>query len=145
MSSPSSRMKPQVRYLGTAPIIRRSLTVPQTQSLPMSPPLKTRGVTTKESVLQAILPPTSSTAASSILSSTPLEKCFPNISPISCALLLPPLPWAIVIFILFLLSVYFCTRFRSSPQMTPYMGRRASSAYRFHLQTSGTDRDLSFR
>ena len=38
ISSPSSRMKPQVRYLGTAPRMRRSLTVPQTQSLPMSPP-----------------------------------------------------------------------------------------------------------
>ena len=43
---PSSRMKPALRYSGRAPHIARSLTVPFTASVPMSPPGKNSGRTT---------------------------------------------------------------------------------------------------
>ena len=39
-SSPSSRIRPRERYRGTAPETTRSLTVPLTASLPISPPGK---------------------------------------------------------------------------------------------------------
>src|SRR5664280_1243857 len=48
---PSSMPRAAVRAMGTAPRIARSLTVPCTASDPMSPPGKTSGLTTKESVL----------------------------------------------------------------------------------------------
>ena len=54
--SPSSMMSAQLKNSGFAPTIARSLTVPQTAILPMSPPLKNRGVTTKLSVLKASSP-----------------------------------------------------------------------------------------
>jgi len=92
VSRPSSSMNPHVMYLGTAPIIRRSFTVPHTQSFPISPPLKTSGVTTNESVLIAHLPCSSTKAASSILSSISFLKYLPKISLISTADDLPPLP-----------------------------------------------------
>ena len=44
--SPSSRIKPSVRYSGVAPCMARSLTVPQTARRPMSPPGKNSGRTT---------------------------------------------------------------------------------------------------
>ena len=44
--SPSSMMKPQLRYSGRAPLIARSLTVPQTASLPMLPPGNSSGLIT---------------------------------------------------------------------------------------------------
>ena len=56
VSAPSSMMNADVMYFGTAPLMSKSFTVPQTASLPMSPPLKNRGVTTKLSVVIAILP-----------------------------------------------------------------------------------------
>ena len=37
MGSPSSRMKAELRYSGRAPHMARSLTVPHTANLPMSP------------------------------------------------------------------------------------------------------------
>ncbi len=52
--SPSSRMNAAVRYRGVAPPTARSLTVPWTASLPMSPPGKNSGRTTNESVVMAI-------------------------------------------------------------------------------------------
>ena len=151
-------MNPQVKYFGCAPIINKSFTVPQTQSLPMSPPLNTSGVTTNESVLQAMRPGISSTAASSILFSTSLLKCFPNISFMSWAEDLPPLPCAIVIFITCLrltafapldyrqllhrlISVYSCTRSRRILRWKPCMARMEPLEYSFLLQTSDTGPD----
>ncbi len=46
MGNPSSMMKPAVRYMGSAPTMLRSLTVPFTASSPMSPPGKKMGDTT---------------------------------------------------------------------------------------------------
>jgi hypothetical protein len=46
-------MKTKLRYRGCAPLIAKSFTVPLTASLPMSPPEKKMGVTTKESVVKA--------------------------------------------------------------------------------------------
>ena len=51
IASPSSRMNAAVRYSGVAPPTARSLTVPWTASLPMSPPGKKSGRTTNESVV----------------------------------------------------------------------------------------------
>jgi len=50
---PSSRMKPALRYSGRAPLIARSLTVPLTASVPISPPGKISGLITNESVVKA--------------------------------------------------------------------------------------------
>ena len=64
-SVPSSRMKPQDRWLGTAPLIARSLTVPLTARSPMDPPGKNSGRTTNESVEKASrAPPSENTAES---------------------------------------------------------------------------------
>ena len=46
-------MKPALKYSGLAPAIARSLTVPQTASVPISPPGKKSGLTTKLSVVKA--------------------------------------------------------------------------------------------
>ena len=64
-ASPSSRMKATERYWGRAPHIARSLTVPWTANVPMSPPGKKIGLTTYESVLKAIREPSSSKMAPS--------------------------------------------------------------------------------
>ena len=53
MGNPSSMMKPALKYSGRAPHMARSLTVPFTASVPMSPPGKNRGRMTYESVLNA--------------------------------------------------------------------------------------------
>ena len=63
IGKPSSMMKAAVSASGAAPLMATSLMVPCTASLPMSPPGKKSGVTTKESVEMAIrAPPASSTA-----------------------------------------------------------------------------------
>ena len=51
---PSSRMKAADKNSGVAPPTARSLTVPCTASLPMSPPGKKSGRTTNESVVNAM-------------------------------------------------------------------------------------------
>ncbi len=56
MLSPSSRIKPALRYSGLAPHMARSLIVPFTARLPMSPPGKNSGRTTYESVVKARVP-----------------------------------------------------------------------------------------
>ena len=63
---PSSMMTEHVRYFGLAPIIAKSLQVPQILSLPISPPAKKSGLTVKLSVVIAILDDVSRTAASSL-------------------------------------------------------------------------------
>ena len=70
----------------------RSLTVPQTESLPMLPPGYFQGDTIKPSVDIAIRPSGfGSTAASSAVKYA-LPRFFLNISPISSEVFLPPLP-----------------------------------------------------
>jgi hypothetical protein len=54
--SPSSIIKPQLKYSGIAPLAAKSFTVPQIASFPILPPLKKTGLTTKESVVNATLP-----------------------------------------------------------------------------------------
>ena len=66
-SNPSSIITEQVRYFGFAPIIAKSLQVPQMASFPIFAPLKKRGLTVKLSVLKASFP-FSITAASSLFS-----------------------------------------------------------------------------
>ena len=66
ISKPSSIITEQVRYFGFAPIIAKSLQVPQTASFPIFAPLKKSGETVNESVLKANVP-FWITAASSLL------------------------------------------------------------------------------
>ncbi len=62
-SQPSSMMKAADSHKACAPPTTRSLTVPQTASLPMSPPGNSSGVTTKLSVVKASRAPGSASAA----------------------------------------------------------------------------------
>ena len=90
--SPSSRMKDRLRYFGSAPQTARSLTVPQTESLPMSPPGKNRGSTTKLSVEKASLPAPSTTAPSPSASRAGFENAGTSSCSIRRAVFFPPLP-----------------------------------------------------
>src|SRR5690606_9575897 len=66
MPTPSSRISPQDRKAGRAPLMARSLTVPLTARSPMLPPGKNSGRTTKESVEKARRAPPSSTTAEAV-------------------------------------------------------------------------------
>src|SRR6266850_2829717 len=91
---PSSRMKAALRYRGRAPAIARSLTVPLTASIPMSPPGKKSGVTTCASVVKASRPPaTFRTAWSSSRSRYEFRNAGKKYRAIRSAVILPPLPW----------------------------------------------------
>ena len=63
-AKPSSRISDRLRYLGLPPAMQTSLTVPQTHSLPMSPPGKSHGDTTKLSVEKTSCPEPGRTAPS---------------------------------------------------------------------------------
>ena len=63
ISQPSSMMKAADSHSGRAPPTARSFTVPQTASLPMSPPVNSSGVTTKLSVVKASRAPGSCKAS----------------------------------------------------------------------------------
>ena len=65
IGSPSSRMKPAVRYAGSAPIIATSFSVPCTARWPMLPPGNSSGLTTKLSVDMAMRPPAMGSTAPS--------------------------------------------------------------------------------
>ena len=93
---PSSRIHPAVRYSGLAPLIKTSLTVPQTESLPMFPPGNSIGVTTKESVVRASSAPPGTLVASSIWERYLLPRYFANRRSIRCCVETPPAPSAIV-------------------------------------------------
>ena len=97
-SSPSSRIYAAVIYAGFAPDVNRSFTVPQTASLPMSPPGKKIGRTTYESVVYASFSAPGRTAASVRPSRYGLEKCFWNIPSMSREVDVPPEPWDLSIF-----------------------------------------------
>ena len=86
-------MNPALKKSGWAPPIARSFTVPWTARDPMSPPRKNNGLTTKESVVNAILdPPICKMAWSSKRSSRGFENSGRNTSRSSSALSRPPLP-----------------------------------------------------
>ncbi len=88
---PSSRMKEALSASGRAPAVARSFTVPQTASLPISPPGKKIGSTTKASVVNANSPGVRSRAASSP-GGSPGPKCARKTRSISSAMRWPPSP-----------------------------------------------------
>ena len=85
-------MKDRLRYFGTAPQTARSFTVPQTASLPMSPPGKKSGSTTKLSVEKASFEAPSRIAPSPRASRAGLAKAGSSSSSIRRAVFFPPLP-----------------------------------------------------
>ena len=87
---PSSIISASERYFGSAPHIARSFTVPQTASLPMSPPGNSSGVTTKLSVEKAS--PPGSRAPSPSASSALLPKAGSISSSMSELVFRPPEP-----------------------------------------------------
>ena len=96
MEKPSSRTKAAEIHWGRAPIIDRSLTVPQMARWPMDPPGKRRGLTTNESVEKAMRSPdgSSMTAPSDMPSRVLLRNASRNTASMSAADALPPAPWA---------------------------------------------------
>ena len=90
VGSPSSIMSEKLRYSGFAPHMARSLTVPHTASLPMSPPGNSSGVTTKLSLEKARFP--SSSAPSPKAHSASFLNAGTIISSISAEVLRPPEP-----------------------------------------------------
>ena len=96
--SPSSMMSEQLRYFALAPTIARSFIVPQAAILPMSPPLKKIGVTTKLSELNAIFPFKFSIAESLLCLKISLSKILNIVSFISEFISSPPPPWLSIIF-----------------------------------------------
>jgi len=74
INNPSSIIKLAVKYLGTAPLTARSLTVPATASLPIFPPGKKSGLMTKLSVETAIFDDVNLMHAESSLASCWLPK-----------------------------------------------------------------------
>src|SRR5450830_944080 len=95
IASPSSRMKPALRYSGRAPHMARSFTVPLTASVPMSPPGKNSGRTTYESVVNASrLPPTSTRAPSCRAPRAGFANAGTNSRSISWCVSCPPPPCA---------------------------------------------------
>ena len=83
-------MRARLRYFGSAPHMARSFTVPQTLSLPMSPPGKKSGLTTKLSVEKARAP--SNIAPSPRALSSLLPSAGRISSSMRAAVFLPPLP-----------------------------------------------------
>src|SRR6185437_12149077 len=91
---PSSRMNAAERKSGVAPPTARSLTVPLTARLPMSPPGKKMGRTTKASVVIAMrAPPARTVAASSSTAAALSENAGTKSRPTRSAVRRPPLPW----------------------------------------------------
>ena len=90
--SPSSIIKEQLKYFGTAPHIAMSFTVPQTESLPISPPGKNIGSTTKLSVEKASFSAPSTIAPSPKASSAGFDSAGTISFSIRRAVFLPPLP-----------------------------------------------------
>ena len=82
----------QLRYIGTAPHMATSFTVPQTASLPMLPPGKNSGSTTKLSVEKASSSPPGMTAPSPRLFSASLAKRGTISFSIRREVFFPPLP-----------------------------------------------------
>src|SRR6185437_451825 len=95
IENPSSIINPAERYPGRAPHIARSLTVPWTASLPISPPGKKIGFTTYESVLKASFALfKENTAPSCNDSSNGFRNAGRIMRSINRCVILPPLPCA---------------------------------------------------
>ena len=93
--SPSSSTKAAARNAVVAPAMARSLIVPQTASLPMSPPGKNRGLTTKESVVRATRSaPMVTTALSCGAGASADEKARRKTDATRSCADRPPPPWA---------------------------------------------------
>ncbi len=123
--NPSSRIRPQEMYLGTAPLTARSFIVPQTASFPISPPGKKMGLTTYESVVKANLMPLKlNMAESSSLCRMGFWSFLSIRSPISSCVSFPPLPCPRST--LFIESPHICSMPRRFPRMRPYMPPQAS-------------------
>ena len=91
-------MSDSVSATGLAPAIATSLSVPLTASSPIVPPGKLIGLTTKESVVIAMLPPSTETVpASASASSVGLANAGTSRPSMRLAVALPPAPCAIVI------------------------------------------------
>ena len=94
-SKPSSMIKAQLRYKGFAPIIAMSFILPQAAILPMSPPAKNIGFTTKLSVVKtSFLELKSSKAPSLLWRKISLSKHLKITSFISAFISAPPPPQA---------------------------------------------------
>ena len=97
-SRPSSRISETVSANGRAPAMARSLAVPLTASSPIEPPGKRSGLTTKLSVVIAIVVLSSAiVAASASFVSEPSSSranAGTNSPSISVRVALPPAPWA---------------------------------------------------
>src|SRR5665647_370563 len=99
IENPSSITIALVRASGAAPIIARSLTVPETESRPISPPGKKIGLTTCVSVVKTRNPPCASgMAAPSSNDSKPMPPAFlflifVKTSAIRSFIISPPAPW----------------------------------------------------
>ena len=89
---PSSMMKEQLRYRGSPPHMAMSFTVPQTESFPMSPPGKKRGLTTKLSVEKTSFSPPGRMAPSPNAARAGLSMAGTIYCSISREVFFPPLP-----------------------------------------------------
>ena len=74
--NPSSMIIPQESAIGRPPIMARSLTVPHTEILPISPPGKKTGRTTWESVVNTMFVPLTGMTAPSSSASRPIPPAF---------------------------------------------------------------------
>ena len=99
MSNPASRMSEHESARGVAPITEISLTVPATESDPMSPPGKNSGLTVCPSVVKTM---SSTTAESSKeLSGTSdfiFGKCDVTCLARNSCMISPPVPWFMMTF-----------------------------------------------
>ena len=89
---PSSRISASESHFGSPPLMQMSFTVPQTASLPMSPPGKKRGLTTKLSVEKTSSSPPGTTAPSPSWRRAGLSSCGRISFSMSEAVFFPPLP-----------------------------------------------------
>ena len=85
-------MKERERYFASPPLTDTSLTVPQTQSSPMSPPGKKQGDTTKLSVENTSCSPPGTMAPSPRSRSASLPRAGSSSFSMSAAVFFPPLP-----------------------------------------------------
>ena len=85
-------MKEQLKNFGTPPHMAMSFTVPQTESLPMSPPGKKMGSTTKLSVENTSFSAPSSTAPSPSSLKAGLSSAGRIMRSMSREVFFPPLP-----------------------------------------------------
>jgi hypothetical protein len=153
ISKPSSMSIPQERAIGRAPIIARSLTVPQTAMRPISPPGKKSGFTTWESVVNAICSfPIGMTAPSSS-DSRPIPPALlfvyrVSVAPRSSEKTAPPAPCIILTFIRHQLRFQYWSQVSRVPRRSPAYCRTAdrhTSQNRYIRTCTSSGRERSWR